>query len=152
MTRMIDALRGWLLADTAIAALVAARVFPLRADQNSLYPMIVLQQISLTPQLYTHGELGLVTTRVQVGCWAKTYSEAHNLANKVRLRVSGYTGVMGGPNNGDPAITVQDCELDNVYDQDDDTPGQDDRRLCGVITDYLIWHAQTVPDFTQEEE
>lgn len=149
---MIDALRAWLMADAAIAALVASRVFALRADQNSDYPMIILQQISRTNETHSQGELGLTSKRVQIACWAMTYGEAHDLSDKVRLRISGYRGVMGGPQNGDPWVVVQDCQYENEYDLDDDTPGQDDRRIYAAVTDYLIWHEQSVPDFTQEQE
>lgn len=145
---ILVALRTWLLANTAITNMVgSAGVFAMRADQASSHPLILLQVISQENETHALGELGLAETRMQIACWAQTYLAAQTLAENVRLRISGYRGPMGNP-----ATQVQNCKLENMLDQDDDTPGLDGRRLYGVICDYIIWHVIPVPVFTNEEE
>lgn len=147
---IVQPLRAWLLSDTAISNVVGLRVFPLRADQGSDYPLVILQQVSMTPELHSLGETGLVQTRLQITAWAKTYKVARELGELIRLRISGYTGELGVTEGTLPG--VQSIELEGQFDLDDSMPGLDTLTHFGVATDYLIWHAQGVPVHNEEEE
>jgi hypothetical protein len=92
---MEAALIAYLLASTPVAAVVAARVYPNDRPQGSAFPSITVTRISGGPLYADDGETGLDNGRVQVDCWALTYTAAKDLAALVRARLSGVHGVSG---------------------------------------------------------
>jgi len=89
---MEEALIAVLLADTALAALVGNSVFPVARPQGSTLPAIVLHRIGSAPLNADDGEVGLENARMQIDCWARTYTEAKHTAHAVMLRLSGFEG------------------------------------------------------------
>lgn len=81
----LEAVRAALLADVAVTALVADRVYPLQAPQNPTLPFLVLTQVSDVPaSTFTGAPAGLLSAvRMQVDAYAERYAEAHELAAAV---------------------------------------------------------------------
>lgn len=99
------ALRAFLLADAAIAALVVDRVFAERIPQGKAGSgCIVHSLISGQGDYHMLGPSGLVGPRYQLAAWAPTIDAAVVIANLIKDRVDGYKGVMGSGGN---AVTVQ---------------------------------------------
>lgn len=96
MAIMEGALIGLLLADAPIAAVVGTRVYPVRRPQGVPYPSIVMTRVSGNPGYADDGEIGLQHARVQIDSQALTYTEAKNLAQLVRARLSAFAGVHDG--------------------------------------------------------
>jgi len=75
--------------------------------------------------------VGYVTTRVQVSCWASTYSAAKDVAEQVRDALQSYSGTMGGAGG----VTVLDAncvsEMD-IY--------EDEAKVYHVPVDVMITH------------
>lgn len=93
MTIMEGALIDLLLTDAPIAAVVDTRVYPLRKPQAAAYPVIIVTRISGQPLYADEGEVGLQQARMQVDSQSMTYTEAKNLAQLVRARLSAFAGV-----------------------------------------------------------
>lgn len=124
------ALRAFLLADAGIAAVVGARVYPIKIPQGVNLACIVYTRISGRGDYHHGGPSGLAMPRFQIDAWAPTGDAATALANLIKDRINGYRGVMGT----DPAsVTVQGVFLlDEREDYDDAV------RMSRMSRDYAI--------------
>ena len=102
---MEEAIIMRLLADSGVADIAATRVFPGSRPQGSALPALVLNRISGGPLYADDGEVGLEQGRIQIDCWAATYTEAKLLARAVTASLSAFEGTVG-------ATTFQFIELD----------------------------------------
>jgi hypothetical protein len=93
MTIMEGALIDLLLTDTPISNVVGSRVYPLRKPQAAAYPVIIVTRISGQPLYADDGEVGLQQARMQVDSQSMNYTEAKNLAQLVRARLTAFSGV-----------------------------------------------------------
>ncbi len=85
MSTTVEAIRTVLAANTAVAALVSGRIFPSLMTQGATMPVIVLSVVSDVPENALTGDSSsrLVSVRLQVDAYAKTYLEAHAVADAV---------------------------------------------------------------------
>lgn len=68
------------------------RIHPNKLPQRAVLPALVFQVISRPHNEYTHGgESGLRSPRVQWSCWARTYDDAHDLAETLTAELGGTT-------------------------------------------------------------
>lgn len=115
-----------LTADTAIDALIDGRIHPSKLVQSEPFPAITYLRVS-TPRIRSHsGPSGLAHARVQINCWAETWTGARDLADLVRMRLDGWKGVAGG-------VRIGGIQLDS--ERDDFDP---DRSVQRVIHDYIV--------------
>lgn len=112
------ALRAFLLADAGIAAVVGTRVYPIKIPQGIKLASIVYTRISGPGDYFMEGPSGLVRHRLQLDSWAPTADAATALANLVKDRVDGYSGVMG---TGGIAVNVQGVFQTDLREDYDDT-------------------------------
>lgn len=90
---MEEALRSLLLASSGVTALApAARINWGTHPQGTALPGVVLNVISDAEGYTMAGRDGLSQGRVQVDCYATTYSQAKQLSRAVRAALSGYRG------------------------------------------------------------
>lgn len=106
---MEEALIAKLLATTAIAALVGTRIYPGAKPQGSALPAIVCNLISALPSYSDDGEDGIREDRIQIDCWAETYTAAKLTARAVVAALSAFQGTVSG-------ITFQYITLDLEHD------------------------------------
>jgi hypothetical protein len=71
------------------------RVFPGSRPQGSALPAAVLNRISGGPLYADDGEVGLEQARIQIDCWAETYTAAKRLARAVTACLSAFEGTVG---------------------------------------------------------
>jgi len=96
--------RAALLADSAVAAIVASRIYPIGnlpqavPTDTTKWPAISYQRISGHPErIESEGETYEQTQRVQIDCWAATYDAVHTLARLVSLALrKARGGTFGG--------------------------------------------------------
>jgi hypothetical protein len=91
---MEEAIIARLLADSGVAAIASTRVFPGARPQASALPAIVLNRVSGGPLYADDGEVGLEQGRIQIDCWADTYSGAKLLARAVTACLSAFDGTV----------------------------------------------------------
>jgi hypothetical protein len=88
-------LRTFLLADSALAALIGTRLHPLRLPQNPTLPAMTYQWVSGERAHALDGAVGLSSPRVQFDCWAGTYLQAEAVFEAFRKRLDGFRGDIG---------------------------------------------------------
>ena len=76
-----------------------------RAPQNTARPFLVLNRASGDRDYHMQGPSGFVQSRVQIDCYADTYTAAKTAARAVRDALSGYAG-------GDIQLIQIDSERD----------------------------------------
>jgi hypothetical protein len=122
------ALREYLLADAAIAALIGDRIYPNAMPQGVRATSIVYNRISDVGYHVYAGPLGFARPRYQLDAWAQTPDEAAALAGAIKERLDGFAGVMGTP-----PVTVQGALFAGLRDDYDA-----DAELYRTSQDYLI--------------
>lgn len=128
------ALRAHLIGNGAVAALVVARVFPVKLPQGERGDSIVINEISGVGDHHMEGSSGLATSRIQIGCWSKTADGAHALHLAVKEAIDGYRGPMGSVAN---EVDVQGVFIDSWRDLDDEVAD-----LRGKIADYRVAYSE----------
>lgn len=128
------ALRAFLAADAAIAALIVSggttRIYPGKMPQGITATSIVYNDISAQTGLHNQGSDGLTSIRMQIAAWSTTADTAQALALAIKERLHGYAGVMG---SGGAAVNVLLVRFDVWRDQDDEVAN-----LRGKVADYFI--------------
>ena len=130
------ALRAHLLADASIAALVGARIYPLRLPQKAVMPSIVIQRVSGVRFGHLRGGGSLARPRYQVDCWAATHDAATALGTLCRQRLDGYTGEWADDES--PTTTIRVA----VHFEDERDLFEEDIMggLCRHSADYFLFH------------
>ena len=128
---MEEALLAYLLAGTALAAVVGTRINWVQSPQGVLSPRIVLNKVSGLRDMCFRGPTGFVTTRVQCDCFSTTYLSAKAVARALEARLSGYSGTYN-------TINFQGAFL--VNERDDFFDAETPDKLFRTSLDFNIWH------------
>jgi len=132
-TTIEEALYSRLKTDTPITALVSNRIYPNILPQNVAYPAISYMRVT-GPRIHSHsGSSGLAHPLFQVDQWATTYSGVKDLAEKVRLRLQGFSG------------TVVTVVINGILFVGDRDSYDDEVEVFRVISEYRVWHAEARP-------
>src|ERR1044072_9333300 len=89
------ALRSFLLGSAPIAAMVAARVYPIKLPQGTTGASIVYTRVSGQGDYHLHALSRFASHRFQIDAWSPTADGATSLADLIRDRIDGYRGDMG---------------------------------------------------------
>lgn len=81
----ITTVRNILTASGGVTALVDQRISPLLRAQDEALPCITLTLVTTVPFNHLLGPPSLDENRVQVDCWAETYTDARDVANASRV-------------------------------------------------------------------
>jgi hypothetical protein len=123
-------LYSFLSGKAAVTALVSTRIYPLKLPQGYSLPAISYQRVS-SPRLYAlSGTTGRLRARIQLDCWADTYSAVKGLADAVRGELNGHTGTFG-------SSTVDSLTLDAERDG-----FEEDTEVFRVLQEYIISHTE----------
>lgn len=93
---MQQVLANLLLAHAPLKALVVNRIQWDTIPQSEPFPSVVMFVISGVTDYTMQGASGLVMTRVQFDCRGNTAAQARQVANALRDRLSGFSGVFSG--------------------------------------------------------
>jgi len=113
-----------LTGDAAVSALVGTRVYPIKLPHEPTYPAITYSRVASEKVNAFDGYKGLEDARIQVDCWASTYAQAKDLAEKVISAMINATPFK--------ARVASDTDL---YD--------DDTGTYRVSVDFYIWYQTT---------
>jgi hypothetical protein len=92
---MEEGIIGKLLATSGVTSLVSTRIYPGAIPQAAAMPAISVQRISGAPVYTDQGEAGLASARLEIDCWAETYSAAKQAARAVIAALSAFVGTQG---------------------------------------------------------
>lgn len=119
-------------ADSTVAGLVGERIWPNRIEQFEAMPAITYLRVS-TPRTKSHGgPSGLASPRIQVNCWGSDATTARQVAEAVRRKVDGWSGVAGG------------VRVDGIFVDGDRDDLDTERGIQRIILDLRVWHGETV--------
>ena len=138
-----DGLYNFLKTNGGVSALVASRIYPLIIPQSvyseaSKQPCLVYSIDTDDRILHYDGSEKLVTGRLQIDCYARSYSASQNLAAAVRAALVDYSGSMVSNTSPATATAVQRVFLDGEVSLTDEEPG-----LYRVMQRYVIWYDET---------
>ena len=127
-------LRNALVANTAVAALVGSRVFPVLAPASAPAPFMTYRRSGVQRQHTLSGPMGMPTVILTLDMYAETYEAVRDLADKCRLCLDGY-----GTAESD-SIVVKNVSLDNEADGFAQLAGGETPPLYSVSQTYsIIW-------------
>jgi len=106
-----------LVNDTDVSALVGTRIFPNVAPQTTTLPFIIYDVTGVSPNDTKEGPSTLDTNDVMISCYSETYSEASDLAQKIRVAMD---RINEGLYNDE---TIQSSQFQSYNDIFDDTSG-----------------------------
>lgn len=138
------ALRAYLLADPAIAGVVATRIYPIRLPQGATFPAITIQRVSGFRQGVLLGRASLARPRYQIDAWthvrsgASAYDEAQVLGGLILDRLEGYTGTMTDAQTS--PVTVYQTAVEFITDQELYEEGVDGG-WYRHSSDFYVWHS-----------
>lgn len=145
--RLEEAIYTRLSTFAPLAALVAGRIYAVRAPQSETRPRITYQRISGASDHVLSGPSGLTDTRVQVDCWADdpatsstpatvtAYAQARDVALQVKAALDGFRGLVTSGESPSDSLRIKSTRLEN----DQDLP-EEERRLSRVSLDFIIGH------------
>ena len=99
--------------DSDITSLVSTRIFPLVAPQSTEFPFILYDVDENNPSDTKDGVSKLDTIQSTVSCYAKSYSEACDIADKIRTALDRVSGTYN-------TIRIQSIQFDGLNDIFDD--------------------------------
>jgi len=103
--------------DSDVAALVGTRIFPNVAPQTTTFPFIIYDVTGVQPNDTKDGASTLDTNDVMISCYSETYSQASDLAQKIRVAMDRINvGTYGGEQ-------IQSSQFQSYNDIFDDTSG-----------------------------
>lgn len=131
------AFRTFVLDDSAIAALISQRMFPVRLPEKAALPAITYQTISDVREPHLRGPSGLARARYQVDCYAQLPKDAAILGNLVRQRLDAYRGAWPIDEVSPPTTVQVAIFFESAMDLfDEDIHGGSGRHS----SDYFLWH------------
>ncbi len=122
--------------DSDVSALVSTRIFPNVAKNSTTFPFIIYDVESESPTQDKDGVSTLDEDFVMVSCYCKTYSEASDLARKIRTALDRKSGSYGG-------IDIQSIRYDGYNDTFDDNTS--DEGVYRKALDFKIRIINTIP-------
>jgi hypothetical protein len=126
--------RNALVANTAVAAVVGTRVFPVLAPASADIPFLTYRRSGVQRQHTLSGPMGMPTVILSLDMYAETYEAVRELADKCRVCLDGY-----GTAQSD-SIVVNNVSLDNESDGFVQLAGGDTPPVYSVSQTYsIIW-------------
>jgi hypothetical protein len=123
--------------DGAVAAVVVARIFPIKAGQDETLPLLVFQILGGPVEHQMGTDDGPRSTRVQITGWGKTLAEAKAAAGAARTCVKDFTGSLGGSGGVAVERIFLDSEPIEGFDEVAGVEGLYYERF-----DALIWYVE----------
>jgi len=110
-----------------VTAIVSTRIYPDMATQDAAYPFIVYSHEDTTPTNTKDGASPLDADNFNVQIFAKTYTQAQDLAAKTRTALDRVRGTYEGVN------------IDHIYFDNQQSIDMDfDNHIYAIIQSYII--------------
>jgi hypothetical protein len=132
---LVDILRS----DPDVMDILEDRVFPQQAPQDCEMPYLVYNIISEVSHYTMTGLGGLTGTRIQLDMYASDYTVVRELAEKIRLSLCAYSGVVTTVNG---SLRVDWIQRDNSSDGLEPPDSGWEFGLYSITADYLMRHAE----------
>lgn len=124
-------LRNYLLAHSAVIAILGSRIHWVRSTQGIVRPNVILHRIAGNRDTTNDGPSGAVASRVQADCLALDFETAKSAAAAIEAALSGMRGPYG-------STDFQGCFLDAERTGEEDSSTPD--KLLRISLDFIIFH------------
>lgn len=127
-------IRNALVANTAVAAIVGTRVFPVLAPATAAIPFATYRRSGVQRAHTLSGPMGMPTVILSLDLYAETYEAVRELADTCRVCLDGYGTALTD------SIVVNNVSLDNESDGFVQLAGGDTPPVYSVSQTYsIIW-------------
>jgi hypothetical protein len=131
-------IRDLLINNAPLQAEISGRVHPGIVPQKSVFPCVVLTQISSERTPVMGEDTGTVRSTWQIDQYATTYAQARKVASLVRKALERRAGTF--PAGGSPVIAPRLIQA--IFVEADTDLFEDETQLHRVSTDYTIWYQE----------
>lgn len=136
---IVETLSELLMADPAVSAIVADRIYPRTLPDGATFPALVITKVSGLGAYTNDGDTGLEAARVQIDCYsADGASAVIELRTAVRRKLSGFRG---GPASGSPCA-IGSCFCTNDIDLSAPETERSGPRLRRRMLEFQIWNRE----------
>jgi len=87
-------LRTALVGNTSVTSLVGTRIYPLLAPKTAALPFITWRRSGISREHTLAGPMGVPNVSVEMQSFAATYEDVREVADRVRLVLDGYGGIV----------------------------------------------------------
>lgn len=123
-----------LLADPAVAAVLGQRVYPVIAPASAALPFATWRRTGVLREQTLSGPMGKGTVSLTLECYAETYGEARDIADKCRLVLDGFGTTVAN------YVSVRNVSLDTESDGVVQLAGGDLPPILMVSQQYsILW-------------
>lgn len=129
------ALTAYLLADTALKAIISTKLHPDELPQGTIPPAVVYAKISDIKDHTLTGMSTLHRPMIQFTAFGKTKSEAVSVSNALQRLLNDYHGTLSG-------VVIQHIRLENEMSTKD-VSSDGTLRLCLEVLEYQISYERT---------
>lgn len=135
MATLDEAIFSMLTGAVAVTNIVGTRIYPIRAPDNPIFPMVTYQRVSNIKEHHLTRETATFTDTIfQIDCWVEErtkLSVLRTLASAIRTVLDDFRGITSG-------VDIQGILSDNEFDQ----PWDDVSKIFGVTQRYRIFHRE----------
>lgn len=129
-----ESLYNKLKTTASITALCSTRIYPLITPQGAIFPHVVYQRVSSNKYHSIGGDTGEISHNYQIDIYAETYSGVKALAEKIRLTLQNFNGLLY--TNG---VTVKAVLMLNETDDFDE-----EAKIYRVMQEYSFMYKETI--------
>jgi hypothetical protein len=130
-------LRRFILEDSAVAALIGTRFYPVKLEQGQTAPSAVYTRIGGTGEYAMEGPLTLVHMRLQIDAYAEKSQTMTDVANAIKFRFDGLRGRIQLP--GSP---VRIARVQGVFFASERELFDKDSGLYRNSRDYMVHYEE----------
>lgn len=143
MITLHRALYAYLSLYMPLRALIAQRIYPSVAPQETTFPYLTVQRLGVATPYHMGGASATHNTLVQIDCWALSAMQAQQVAAVVRQALDAYPEPSDEPSMDDLEIDglFIDSELDDAERADDGS----ERTYYRTVLTVDTWHAYELP-------
>ena len=129
------------MADTAVTALIGARMYPDQAPQGVTVPYVTYSLIDSPRYHSLAGPAGMGTARVQVDTYANGKPAVNAIKEAMRLCLSGWSGTQSSRR----CSILLDSDNSGFVDQPDAGPKAGNLALRRASQDYMVVFDEAIP-------
>lgn len=107
---------------------------------------IIYHLVSKRPERHMVGPIKLAESRIQIDCYARSYSVVQSLAQAVTESTDGYRGNV---TTTEGSLRIRNVRFDSWEESFEAGNTASDTGWHRVSMDFLIWHEHQVPLFVQ---
>lgn len=129
------ALTAYLLADTALKAIIGTKLYPDELPQGTVLPAVVYTKISDQKDHTLTGMSNLHRPYIQFTAFGTTKAQAVSVSNRLQVLLNDYHGILSG-------VVIQQIELQNELSTKD-VSADGTTRVCLEVLEYQITYERT---------